>query len=180
MTAPIHIAVIGGAFAGEEELRKAEEVGELIARAGAVLVSGGKGGVMEAASRGARKAGGLVVGILPEEDRGQANPYLTVAVATGMGNARNAIIVKTADAVIAVGGGYGTLSEIGLALNVGRPVVGLGTWRLERRGERDPGLVEADTPEEAVSLALGRPGAPEGPRHGRGHGRGEPSSSRPG
>lgn len=159
----VYIAVVGGAVAGEDELRLAERVGEEIARRGAVLVCGGRTGVMEAASRGARRLGGTVLGILPGEDRSEANPFVSVAVATGMGNARNAVIVKTADAVVAVGGGYGTLSEIGLALNSGRPVVGLSTWRLERRGRPDPGVVAAETPEEAVELAVRLAGRPAGP-----------------
>jgi hypothetical protein len=150
----VYIAVIGGAQASQRDLERAEEVGREVARAGAVLVCGGREGVMEAASRGARSQGGLVLGILPEEDRSAANPYVTVAVATGMGNARNAVIVKTADVVIAVGGGYGTLSEIGLALNVGRPVVGLETWRLYRGEGQDKGITEAASPREAVALAL--------------------------
>jgi len=130
---------------------------------------------MEAASRGAQEAGGLVLGILPEEDRFSANPYVSVAVATGMGSARNVIIVRTADAVVAVGGGFGTLSEIALALGAGKPVIGLGTWRLSRAparvsvgsggagpgagGPGASGIIEADSPESAVRLALEALGA---------------------
>ncbi|MCL6580906.1 MAG: TIGR00725 family protein [Firmicutes bacterium] len=164
MTDRPYIAVVGAAEASEKELSLAERVGDELARRGAVLVCGGRTGVMEAAARGASRRGGLVVGILPGETRAEGNPYLTVAVATGMGNARNAVIVKTADAVIAVGGGYGTLSEIGLALNVGRPVVGLETWRVERAGRPgpDPGVRVATSPDEAVSLALRLAGSSSG------------------
>ena len=137
----------------------AEEVGRRVAEAGAVLVCGGLTGVMEAACRGARRAGGRTIGILPGTDRAEANPFVDVAVATGMGQARNAIIVLTADAVVAIGGGYGTLSEIGLALRFGRPVIGLRTWEAGR-GERRVPVVAAASPEDAVrrALALAREG----------------------
>lgn len=125
----------------------AEEVGRLLARRGAVVVCGGLGGVMEAACRGARGEGGVAVGILPGLDRGAANPYVTVAVATGLGEARNALVVRAADALIAVGGAYGTLSEIALALKAGNPVIGLGTWKID-------GVERADGPEAAVDSAL--------------------------
>jgi uncharacterized protein (TIGR00725 family) len=125
----------------------AEEVGRLLARRGAVVVCGGLGGVMEAACRGARSEGGVAVGILPGLDRGAANPHVSVAVATGLGEARNALVVRAADALIAVGGAYGTLSEIALALKAGKPVIGLGTWEID-------GVERADEPEAAVDLAL--------------------------
>jgi uncharacterized protein (TIGR00725 family) len=125
----------------------AEEVGRLLARRGAVVVSGGLGGVMEAACRGARSEGGVAVGILPGLDRGAANPHVSVAVATGLGEARNALVVRAADALIAVGGAYGTLSEIALALKAGKPVIGLGTWEID-------GVERAAEPEAAVDLAL--------------------------
>ncbi len=129
-------------------------MGEAVARAGAVLLCGGLGGVMEAACRGAKRRGGLTVGLLPDATRERANPFVDVAIATGVGEARNAIVVGGADAVIAVGGEYGTLSEIALALRAGKPVVGLGTWELARGGRVDEGIVRADTPEEAVEVAL--------------------------
>ena len=110
---------------------------------------------MEAACRGARESGGTTVGILPGTDRSAANAWVDVAVATGLGEARNAVVVRSADAVIAVAGSYGTLSEIALALRAGTPVVGLGTWELSRGGVRDAGVVRAESPEEAVELALG-------------------------
>jgi uncharacterized protein (TIGR00725 family) len=119
----------------------------LLAGRGAVVVCGGLGGVMEAACRGARGEGGTAVGILPGLDRGAANPHVSVAVATGLGEARNALVVRAADALIAVGGAYGTLSEIALALKAGKRVVGLGTWRIE-------GVELADGPEAAVDMAL--------------------------
>lgn len=124
------MAVVGGFHAGEEACRQAESVGRELAGAGAVLVCGGRGGVMEAACRGAKSGGGTTVGILPGDDRRDANPWVDVAVATGLGEARNALVVRTADALIAVGGEYGTLSEIALALKAGKPVVGIGTWQL--------------------------------------------------
>jgi uncharacterized protein (TIGR00725 family) len=125
----------------------AEQVGQLVAREGAVLVCGGLGGVMEAACRGARREGGTAVGILPGLERSAANEHVDVAVATGLGEARNALVVRAADAVIAVGGGYGTLSEIALALKAGKPVVGLDTWDID-------GVHAAARPETAVETAL--------------------------
>ena len=110
---------------------------------------------MEAACRGAKAAGGTTLGILPGSDRRDANAFVDVAVATGLGEGRNALVVRTADAVVAVGGSYGTLSEIALALRAGMPVVGLHTWELARAGRRDEAIVEAETPEQAVALALG-------------------------
>jgi uncharacterized protein (TIGR00725 family) len=122
-------------------------VGRLVAERGAVLVCGGRGGAMEAACRGAKQAGGLTVGILPGSDRSDANPYVDVALPTGLGEARNALVVRAADAVIAIGGGYGTLSEIALALKAGKPVIGLDTWEID-------GVAPADGPEAAVAAAL--------------------------
>ena len=144
--AGMYIGVIGAGECDAELGRLAEEVGRGIAEAGAVLVCGGMGGVMEAACRGAKAAGGMTVGILPGTDRAAANPYVDVPVATGMAEARNLAIIRTADALIAVGGSYGTLSEIGFALKAGKKVVGLRTWDIE-------GIVRAATPEEAVRLA---------------------------
>jgi uncharacterized protein (TIGR00725 family) len=148
------VAVIGSASCSEEVAARAEAVGREIARRGAVLVCGGRGGVMEAACRGAKTEGGTTVGILPGADRGEANRYVDIAIATGMGEARNVIVVCTADAVVAVSGGYGTLSEIGLALKMGRPVVGLGTWDLQQAGQAVAAVVQAATPAQAVEQAL--------------------------
>jgi len=150
-----YVAVVGPGVATPDEDALAEQVGGLLARAGAVLVNGGSTGVMEAASRGAAGEGGTVVGILPGFDRAEANPYVTVALPTGMGEMRNALIARTADVLIAVGGEFGTLSEIAFALKIGKPVVGLRSWELVRRGEAVAGIEPADSPERAVEVALG-------------------------
>jgi len=148
------IGVIGGASVSREIREQAFEVGKRIAEKGAILVCGGLGGVMEAACQGARSAGGVTVGIVPGTDTGTANPHVAVPVATGMGIARNAIIVRTADVLIAVDGSYGTLSEIAMALNLGKTVVQLGSWRLPEAGEVDPKLyVTAESPADAVEKA---------------------------
>ncbi|MCL6446878.1 MAG: TIGR00725 family protein [Armatimonadetes bacterium] len=148
-----YIGVIGAGECTEEETRLAEEVGREIARRKGVLICGGRRGVMEAAARGAQLAGGLVVGILPGNSRREGNPYLTVALATGLGDARNAVIACASDALIAISGGYGTLSEIGLALKMGKPVVGLFTWELTRPG-RSFAVHPAKSAAEAVELAF--------------------------
>jgi uncharacterized protein (TIGR00725 family) len=127
----IHLAVVGPGSAGEEELAAAEEAGRLIAKRGALLVCGGLGGVMEAACRGAHEAGGTTLGLLPGDDRREANEFVDIAVPTGLGEGRNALVVRVADAVVAIGGGYGTLSEIALALRAGKPVIGVGTWDID-------------------------------------------------
>jgi len=150
----VFVAVIGSACCDRRVEALAEAVGREIARRGAVLVCGGRGGVMAAACRGAKEEGGLTVGILPGTDRRQANPFVDVPIVTGLGEARNALLVRTAEAVIAVSGGYGTLSEIGLALKMGRPVVGLDTWELSHGGRPVPAIVQADTPTQAVELAI--------------------------
>jgi uncharacterized protein (TIGR00725 family) len=139
--------VVGASSASAEQLSHAEEVGRLLAEAGATIVCGGRGGVMEAACRGAKEVGGTTVGILPGTDRGEANRWVDVAVATGLGEMRNALVVRGVDAVVAVGGAYGTLSEIALALASGTRVVGVGSWEID-------GVETVDTPGEAVSRAL--------------------------
>ena len=151
----IHLAVVGGSEADDTTCRRAEAVGEALARRGAVLVCGGLGGVMEAACRGAKEAGGTTLGILPGYDRGEANEYVDVAVATGLGEARNALVVRAADALVAIGGEWGTLSEIALALRSGKPAVGLDTWELRRHGRAVDAIVPATSPEQAVDLAIG-------------------------
>jgi uncharacterized protein (TIGR00725 family) len=148
------LAVVGSATCDEATAALAREVGRQIARLGAMLVCGGRGGVMQAACQGAKEEGGTTVGILPGGDRSQANPYVDLPIATGLGEARNAIVVRAADAVIAVGGGYGTLSEIGLALKMGRPVVGLGTWELQRQGQAVPAIRKAANAQQAVGWAV--------------------------
>jgi uncharacterized protein (TIGR00725 family) len=149
------IAVIGpGRDAGEAELAQAEEAGAAIADAGATLICGGLGGVMEAACRGARSRGGFTVGLLPGTDREDANGWVVLALPTGLGEARNALIVRAADAVVAIGGGWGTLSEIAFALRAGVPVLGVGTWELARGGEPVAGVRAVDDAETAVAEAL--------------------------
>jgi hypothetical protein len=146
-----YVAVCGPGSATEEQERWAEEVGRRLAEANAVVVCGGLGGVMDAVARGAAAAGGTVIGILPGEDRSGASEHLTVAIPTGMGEARNAIIARAADAVIAIGGEWGTLSEIALARKMGIPVVGLRTWE---PGDRAGEITRAASPQDAVGRAL--------------------------
>ena len=157
MTSPhprTYIAVVGGGRASASECELARRVGRAVAEAGAVLVCGGLGGAMEAACAGAHEAGGLTLGLLPDADRRAANAHLDLSVPTGMGEARNALVVRSADALIAVSGEFGTLSEIALALATGVPVVGLGTWELVKDGRNVDAVVRANTPEDAVQLAI--------------------------
>ena len=149
-----YISVIGAGQASEDEAAAAEEIGRLLAEAGAVLICGGLGGVMDAAARGCEAAGGTSVGIIPGDDRTVGSSHLTVRIATGLGEARNAIVARAADAVIAVGGEFCTLSEIALALKMGKPVVGLGTWTLDLEGLPGDPLQRAADPPEAVARAL--------------------------
>jgi uncharacterized protein (TIGR00725 family) len=149
------IAVVGAAQCSADEATLAETVGRELAKRGIGLVCGGGGGVMEAASRGAQAEGGLVVGILPGASPAEGNPHLTVALATGLGHARNTLVVLGGEAVIAVGGGYGTLSEIALALKVGRRVIGLGTWEAARPDGSPAEIVRAGSAVEAVEMAVG-------------------------
>ncbi|MBN1939679.1 MAG: TIGR00725 family protein [Candidatus Aminicenantes bacterium] len=146
MRSRVRIGVIGGSRAGAEALSQAFEVGRLIAGRGAVLVCGGLAGVMTEAARGARSAGGLTVGILPGTRPAEANPYIDVALATGLGYTRNSLVAMNADVLIAIDGEYGTLSEIAYGRIYGKTVVGLGSWKIE-------GVIPAATPEEAVRLA---------------------------
>ncbi|RME47374.1 MAG: TIGR00725 family protein [Chloroflexi bacterium] len=148
------IAVVGDGQCDAATASEAEAVGRALAEAGATLVCGGLGGVMEAACRGAKSAGGTTIGILPGLDRRAANPYVDIPIVTGMDQARNLIIVRTAQAVVAVRGGYGTLSEIAHALKAGVPVVGLSTWELVKPGERLDAIHRASTPEDAARLAV--------------------------
>jgi uncharacterized protein (TIGR00725 family) len=153
-----HVAVIGEATCSRRTAAAAERIGRALATAGAVLFTGGRGGVMEAASRGAAEAGGTVVGVLPGFDRRGANRWVQIPVVTGMDQARNVILVRSCEAVIAVGGMYGTLSEIALALKLGIPVIGLRTWRLRQPDGRRVPIVVARTPEDAVARALAAAG----------------------
>jgi len=150
----IFIAVIGGSEVPPQVAELAEEVGREIARRGAVLVCGGLGGVMEAACRGASSEGGLTIGILPGENRRTANPYVKIPIVTGTGYARNVAVVKSAQAVIAIDGSYGTLSEIGHALQSGIPVIGLNTWSLSINGQADKSIIPAENPKAAVNKAI--------------------------
>jgi uncharacterized protein (TIGR00725 family) len=138
---PAYVAVVGPGDAS------AERVGRELAKHGAVLVSGGLGGAMEAACRGARESGGTTVGLLPGLDRGAANQFVDVALPTGLGEARNALVVRAADGLIAVGGGFGTLSEIALALKAGKRVIGLDSWEID-------GVEPAASAEQAVAAVL--------------------------
>lgn len=149
-----YIAVIGGSKCSEEERKTAFAVGSEIARNKAVLVCGGGSGVMEAAAEGARLAGGTVLGVLPGNRTLEGNRHLNFAVATGLGEARNAIIARTSDAVIAVGGEYGTLSEIALALKMGKPTVSLNSWVLQPPNQLKRELIAAGSAREAVEKAL--------------------------
>jgi uncharacterized protein (TIGR00725 family) len=150
------IAVVGPGEADEHELALAEMVGAEVAAAGAVLVCGGLGGVMEAACRGARSRSGTTVGLLPGLDRNAANGWVQIAVPTGLGEARNALVVHAADALVAVGGGWGTLSEIAFAVRAGLPMVGIGSWELAKDGQLVEGIVAMDSPSEAVAAVLER------------------------
>jgi uncharacterized protein (TIGR00725 family) len=148
------IAVIGTRNPSPEEARLAEDVGREIAKHGAALICGGMGGVMEAACRGASSSGGLTIGIIPGDDRKSANHYVQIPIVTGIGYARNVIIIRSAQAIIAVGGGYGTLTEIGYALDLKKPVIGLKTWRISRNNQLDKSIIRARNAQEAVSKAL--------------------------
>lgn len=148
------VSVIGASRADDELTAKAEEVGRRLAEADLVVVCGGLSGVMEGASRGAAEAGGEVIGILPGPEPDEANPHVTHVVASGVGYGRNLSVVASGDAVIAIGGEWGTLSEIGFARNLGRPVVALETWELTRRDGADSGLTIVESPQAAVAAVL--------------------------
>ena len=153
------MAVIGKGTPDDELTAVAEEVGRRLAEASAIVVCGGLGGVMEAAARGAHRVGGEVIGILPGEDPGEANPHVTHVVATGIGHARNLAVVASADAVVAIGGEWGTLAEMAFARRLGRPVVALRGWKVSAEGamEGGPGVEVASSPAEATQLVLARP-----------------------
>jgi len=148
------IAVVGGQNSADELLRHAEQAGREIARRGHTLICGGGGGVMEAACRGARAEGGHTIGVLPGADRSDANSFIEFPIVTGIGYARNVVIILSADAVIAIDGSYGTLSEIAYAHQFGKPVVGLDTWSFAVAGIEDLAMLRASTAEQAVDLAI--------------------------
>ena len=149
------VGVVGSTKAEPDVLKLAEEVGAEIARRGAAVVCGGLSGVMEAVCKGARREGGLTIGIIPSDEKGDANPFVQIPIVTGMGMGRNVMLVKTADVIIAVGGEFGTLSEIAHALNIGKKVVGLRTWNLEKARDKPiQNLVFASDPKQAVEIAM--------------------------
>jgi len=141
------VGIIGGRKVSKEILKIAEKVGKLIAEKDALLICGGLGGVMEAAAKGAKIAGGITIGILPQNNCEYANPYIDIPIATGLGIARNVIITNTADVFIAIGGEYGTLSEIAFALQMEKPVIGIKTWDIK-------GIINVSSAEEAVKTAF--------------------------
>jgi hypothetical protein len=151
---PLYVAVCGAGTASTEEEAWAEEIGRRLAEAGAVVVTGGLGGVMAAAARGAAAASGTTIGILPGLSRDDGNAFNSIVIPTGMGDARNTLIVRAADVLIAIGGEFGTLSEIAFALRTGVPVVALASWELDRTGLDIP-VTRAETPREAAEIALG-------------------------
>ncbi|MFH1662424.1 MAG: TIGR00725 family protein [Chloroflexota bacterium] len=148
------IAVIGGSHASRKEIKTAEDVGRELAKRGAAIVCGGLGGVMEAACRGASSEGGITIGILPGENRNDANQYVQISIVTGIGYARNVAVVKSAQAVIAIGGSYGTLSEIGHAIQSGIPVIGIDTWSLSKGGKINSSIIPAENAADAVGKAF--------------------------
>ena len=148
------IAVIGDSSCPLEEAKVAEIVGEILAQRGATVICGGLGGVMEAVCRGAKSKGGLTIGVLPGEKPSMANPWVSIPIATGIGYARNMAVVKSAQAVIAIGGNYGTLSELAYALKSNIPVIGLNTWLLSRNGQEDTPIIRVNSAREAVDKAI--------------------------
>jgi uncharacterized protein (TIGR00725 family) len=148
------IAVIVNSFCSPKEAKLAESVGELLGQQGVTVICGGLGGVMEAVCRGAKSKGGLTVGILPGQDSSTANPWVDIPVVTGIGEARNVTVVKSAQAVIAIGGSYGTLSEIAYALKSNIPVISLNTWSLSRNGQEDDSIIRVQNATEAVDKAI--------------------------
>ncbi len=150
----LHIGVLGPNTCTREEYELGYAVGAGLAEAGAVLVCGGLGGMMEAAAEGAKSRDGVTVGLLPGEEAQSANAFIDIPLPTGLGPVRNVLVVRACDAVIAIRGGYGTLSEVAFALRLGVPVIGLNTWSAVKDGQPDPGIHAVDTPEEAVRLAL--------------------------
>jgi len=150
----LNIGVLGPNTTTGEEYALGVETGRRIAEAGAVLFCGGLGGMMQAAAEGATSAGGATVGILPGNDKSDANDFIDLAIPTGLGPYRNAVLVSACDVVIAIHGAYGTLSEIAFALRLGIPVVGLDTWEVHRNGRADPAIHAARSAQEAVDLAI--------------------------
>ena len=150
----LQISVIGAGEPPVEAIGLAEEVGRELAKRGVVVVTGGLAGIMEAVCRGAKEAGGLTIGVLPGTDPADANPYVDIPICTGIGYARNLVVVRSGRAVIAVSGAYGTLSEIAHALGDGIPVIGLSTWSIAREGKVDDSIIVAQNPADAVDKAI--------------------------
>jgi len=148
------IAVIGESTTSPENAILAEKVGSLLAMANVTIVCGGQGGVMESVCKGAKKNGGTTIGILPGVDPLDSNEYIDIPICTGLGNGRNLLVIRAGQAVIAIGGAYGTLSEIGLALSESKQVIGLNTWSLMKNEKIDCGIIVADSPEQAVKIAI--------------------------
>jgi len=148
------IAVIGESTTSPENAIYAEKVGSLLAMANVTVVCGGQGGVMESVCKGAKKNGGTTIGILPGVDPLDSNEYIDIPICTGLGNGRNLLVIRAGQAVIAIGGAYGTLSEIGLALSESKQVIGLNTWSLMKNEKIDCGIIVADSPEQAVEIAI--------------------------
>jgi uncharacterized protein (TIGR00725 family) len=144
-----YVAIVGASNANDEQRREAEAAGRRLAELGAIVVTGGRGGVMEAACRGAKAGGGQTLGILPTADRGDANEFVDVAIPTGMGEMRNALVVRSADALVAIGGAWGTLSEVALALHAGKPVFGVRSFELG-----DDAIVAVASGAEAAERAV--------------------------
>ena len=150
----LQISVIGAGEPPIEAIGLAEEVGRELAKRGVTIVTGGLAGIMEAVCRGAKEAGGLTIGVLPGTDPADANPYVDIPICTGIGYARNLVVVRSGRAVIAVSGAYGTLSEIAHALGDGIPVIGLSTWSIAREGKEDDSIIRAHSPADAVDKAI--------------------------
>lgn len=149
-----NVGIIGSSNATTEEELLAHRTGELLAKMGMTIICGGLGGVMKAACKGAKNAGGLTVGILPGNSRDDANSYVDIPIPTGINEARNLIIIRSSLALIAIGGGYGTLSEIAFALRLGIPVIGLKTWELNKISKEQNNIITVNTPEEAAEKTL--------------------------
>ena len=150
----LFISVIGESTASKKNYATAERVGELLAKHGAIVFCGGTTGVMEAVCKGAKKGGGITVGILPSSKRSHANKFVDIPIPTGVGYARNKYVVKCGQAVIAVGGSYGTLCEIGFALGYEIPVIGINTWQFQKKGHKKAPIIYVKTPERAVTMAI--------------------------
>ena len=151
-----YVGVIGAGAPLEEDARIAREVGRYVARSGAVLVCGGLGGVMEQACRGAREEGGTTIGVLPTGSRQDANPYVDFSIVTGLGEARNSVVARSSDGLVAVGGSYGTLSEIAFALKLCKPVAAINSWKLQRGDGKPVPLIRCTDAETAVQQVVTR------------------------